>query len=110
MIFRVIMFSLAALLLGAHFLRAGSLALVVLSLLMPLCFLVRRPWVPLLLQFFAYCAAGIWVVDAFHIVGLRQSAGQPWQLAAAILGAVAMFTVVSGLLLNSRTIRERFAK
>ena len=108
MIFRISLFSLAALLLGAHFLRAGEHVLVVLCLFAPLLFLVRQRWIPLLLQLLAYGAAAVWIVQAVHLVEQRQLVGKPWLLAAAILGAVALFTGIAGALLNSRSIRERF--
>jgi hypothetical protein len=41
-------------------------------------------------------------------VQLRTQSGQPWALAAAILGSVALFTLLTGLLLNSRVIRGRY--
>jgi hypothetical protein len=68
MLLRISLFVTAALLLGAHFLRAGNLLL----------------------------------------VALRQRTGQPWTLAAIILGSVALFSLLAGLLLNSRAIRERY--
>ncbi|MDD5177206.1 MAG: hypothetical protein PHQ05_12375 [Sterolibacterium sp.] len=110
MILRISLFSLAALLLGAHFFRAGDLVLVTLCLLMPLLFFVRKRGTLILLQFLAYCAAAIWIAQAAHLAALRQLAGQPWVLAVAILGGIAIFTFLVGMLLNSRSIRRRYDK
>lgn len=110
MALRTGLFIIAALLLGAHFLRLGNLPLVALCLCAPLLLLYRKRWVVIVLQLLAYGAAATWVVVAVRLVGLRLEAGQPWKLAAIILGAVALFTLLAGLLLNSRTVRERYPR
>ncbi len=75
----------------------------------PLIFFRRKRWVLILLQLMAYGASAIWIDAAIRLIGFRQQAGRPWALAAVILGAVALFTLAAGLLLNSRSIRERYA-
>jgi hypothetical protein len=105
---RISLFVIAALLLGAHFLRAGNFLLVALCLGMPLLFLYKKRWSLILLQFTAYCATASWLWAAFQLVEIRQQAGRPWTAAAIILGAVALFTLVAGLLMNSRCMRERY--
>ena len=105
---RISLFALAALLLGAHFLRAGNIAVVALCLATPLLFLWRKRWSLLLLQMLAYGAAATWIVVAYQLIELRQRSGQPWTVAAIILGSVALFTLAAGLLLNSRTIKDRY--
>src|SRR5512141_913651 len=105
---RIGLFVVAALLLGAHFLRADNLPAVALCAAAPLLFFHRRRWSLIALQLLAYCAAGIWIGVAIRLVQLRQHAGQSWTVAAAILGSVALFTLLAGLLLNSRAIRERY--
>lgn len=102
------LYVIAALLLAAHFLRTGSSGLVVLCLATPLLFLYRKRWSLILLQFMAYCAAVIWLEAAIELVGLRQASARPWLLALVILGGVAVFTFMAGLLLNSRAARERY--
>ena len=103
---RISLYIVAAALMGAHFLRASNLAVATLCLVTPLMFFFRRRWSLLLLQFMAYCAAATWIVAAIDLVESRQSSGSPWHLAAVILGTVAAFTFIAGLLLNSRAIRE----
>jgi hypothetical protein len=105
---RVSIFIIAALLLGAHFLRTGNLVMVALCLAAPLLFLWRSRWSLLLLQALAYCAAAGWVAVAIQLVQLRQQLGQPWTAAVVILSAVALLTLIAGLLLNSRAIKERY--
>lgn len=105
---RIVLFSIAALLLGAHFYRAGDYYVVALCLSVPLLFLVRVRWSLYLLQGLAYGAAACWVDTAMGIVELRRQFGQPWLSAAAIMLAVTLFTMVTGLLLNSRAIRQHY--
>ncbi len=110
MLIRVILYSLAALLLGAHFLRAGNILLVLLCIAAPFAFFNRRRLSLVLLQVLAYGAAATWLHTAWQLAEARQSLGQNWALAAAILGAVALYSLLAGLLLNSRVMRERYPK
>lgn len=110
MAIRIVMYTLAALLLGAHFLRAGNWVLVLSCLAMPFAFLYRRKLSLVFLQAFAYGAAAIWLYTAWQLVQTRRSLDQNWTLAAVILGAVALYSLLAGLLLNSRVMRERFVK
>ena len=105
---RIGVFVIAALLLGAHFLRAGNFLLVALCLATPLLFLYKKRRSLILLQFAAYCATASWLWTAFRLVEFRRQMGRPWTAAAVILGAVALLTLVAGLLMNSRCMRERY--
>jgi hypothetical protein len=108
MALRISLYVVAALLLAAHFLRAGNHGLVALCLAAPLLFLWRTRLSLVLLQLMAYAAAVTWTSVAIRLVQLRQSLGQPWTLAAVILGSVVLFTLLAGLLLNSRPMRHRY--
>jgi len=108
MILRIVLCVIAALLLGAHFYRAGNFALVGLCVAAPFLFFLRKRGSLLALQLLAYAATATWLMAALRLVEMRQQMGRPWTVAALILGAVALFTLVSGLLLNSRTIKERY--
>lgn len=110
MAIRISLFAVAALLLAAHFLRAGNVLLVALSLATPLLFLHRKRWSLILLQSAAYLGTVCWLWVALQLVEVRQQAGRPWVAAAAILVGVALFTLAAGLLLNSRSMRERYPR
>lgn len=101
---RISLFVIAALLLGAHFLRAGNFLMVALCAAAPLLFLWRRRWSLIALQLLAYCASATWIAVAIDLVQMREQLGQRWTAAAIILGSVALFTLLAGLLLNSRKI------
>ncbi len=105
---RIGLFIIAALLLAAHFFRAGNFLLVALCLVMPFMFLHKRRWSLVLLQSSAYLAAANWLWVAFELAGVRQQSGRPWGVAAAILSLVVLFTLLAGLLLNSRCLHEHY--
>lgn len=108
MTLRIVLFVIAAGLLGAHFFRAGNTAMVALCLLTPWLFLLKLRWSLYLLQLSAYAGAGVWIATGIGLVKLRLQFGQPWLAAAAILGTVSLFTLVAGMLLNSRAITRRY--
>ena len=108
MFMRTGLFVVAATLLAAHFFRAGNYLLVALCLASPLLFCFKERWSLILLQLGAYCASASWLAATLSLVQLRQQSGQPWTAAAVILGAVTVFTLLAGLLLNSRCMRERY--
>jgi hypothetical protein len=101
--------TLALALLGAHFYRAGTWpAVVVCVVLLGLMLLLKRPWVPRLLQ--AGLALGTleWLWTTALLVQQRLALGQPWQRMALILLAVALFTAASAAVLSQRRVRERY--
>ena len=108
MLLRVVLLSLAALLLAAHFFREGSFPLVAVCVAAPLLFLWKKRGSLVLLQLLAYAAAATWVVVAIRLVEVRQQTGRSWTVAVLILGAVALFTLIAGALLNSRSITSRY--
>lgn len=108
MTFRIVLFIIAAALTAAHFFRAENYGMVALSLAMPLLFLYRKPGSLVLLQLAAYGATVNWLIAALLLVQMRQQIGRPWTTAALILGAVALLTLLAGLLLNSRVMRARY--
>ncbi len=108
MIPRITLFIISAALIGAHFFSAGSYALVALCMALPLLLFYRKRWSLIVLQCAAYAASLVWLAAALELVQMRQQMGRPWTTAAVILGAVALFTLVSGLLLNARSLHQRY--
>ena len=100
---------LSALLLGAHFFRAGLTVLALLIVLFPLVLLVKRAWVARLTQFVLVCGSIEWIRTLLVFVAERRETGQPWTRLAVILGCVALFTIGSGLLFSlSGALRKRY--
>lgn len=83
------------LLMAAHFLRHGSLPLVLLSLGFPWLLFVGRAWAVRTVQVLLVLGAGVWVHALVTIAARRQAQGQPWTRMAFILGGVALLTLVA---------------
>ena len=95
-------------LVAAHFLRQGSVTAPLVCLLAPLLFLVRKRWSLIVLQIAAYMATAIWIATALGIVAERLALGRSYTAAVVILGAIAAITLLAGVLLNSRSMREHY--
>ena len=110
MLIRVVVYLIAALLAGAHFLRAANYWVVAICAVAPFIFFYRRRLSLIVLQVFAYAAAGVWLQTAWELVQVRLARDQNWKLAAAILGTIALYSLLAGLLLNSSVMRRRYDK
>ncbi len=88
---------LPTLVLAAHFYRARNLALVALSLALPLLLLVRERWSARVVQAGLLLGAVEWVRTLAFFAGQRMEAGRPWARLAVILGAVAALTALAAL-------------
>ena len=97
------------LLLGAHCYRAGSMVLAGLCLAVLLLLALRKPWVPRLFQVFLLIGGLEWLRTLYRLAEIRMAFGEPWARMALILGAVALFTGLSGLVFRNRLVRARYA-
>ncbi len=97
------------LLLAAHCLRTGSLALTAASLLIPfIVLLVRRPWSARLIQVVLVLAAMEWVWTFVVLYQRRLDEDRPWILMAVILGVVTLWTLCSALLFETPPLKRRY--
>jgi hypothetical protein len=80
----------------------------VVSLLVPFLLLIKKRQILYALQAFAMAGAGVWVNTIVVIANERMSYGAPWKRMAVILGAVAAFTLCSGLLLNFKKVKDKY--
>ncbi len=91
--------ALAVLLLAAHFLRAGSLLIVLGCLaLLPVCAL-RKPWARITVRSALLAAVVIWLGTAWRVAAARAATGESGTRAMLILGGVAAFTGLAAWLL-----------
>ncbi len=105
---RIIPFILTCILIGAHFMRDGNRLLTLLSIIFPLLLLIKQRWVLIVSQIFAYIGAWLWVGTAIEIAEMRMLFNEDWTRMAIILGTVAAFSVWSGVLLNSKKVKENY--
>jgi len=96
-------------LLSAHFYRSGLVIASGFCIAMPLLLLVRDSWVPRLLQVLLLLGALEWLRTLYSFAQMRIAFEQPWTRLAIILGAVALFTALSGLVFRTKTLRKRYA-
>jgi hypothetical protein len=99
---------LSLLLLAAHFYRAGQVVVTALCLALPLLLLLRKSWVPRLFQVLLVLGALEWLRALYGFAAMRIAFGEPWTRLALILGAVALFTGLSGLVFRNRKLRARY--
>lgn len=107
---RLVPVLLSAVLVAAHFLRAGDLLMVGLCLGSPLVLLIKRPWVPRVMQAGLLLAAIVWFFTAVEIVERRIAVGASWTAAVIILGSVAAWTLGSASVFETRGLRERYRR
>lgn len=100
--------SLAAVLLAAHFYRAGHLVFAALALGALVLVAVPRAWAARILQAALVAGAIEWLRTLALFASERMSMGQPWMRLALILGAVALFTAASAAVFQQSAVRRRY--
>lgn len=98
-----IVLSLAVL--GAHFLRYGHAIGVIGSLALIALLFLRQPWVARLVQVALVLGALEWVRTLFSLMQVRAAMGEPVTRMVIILGSVALVTLVSALLFQTRPLK-----
>lgn len=93
---------LSGVLIAAHFLRAGLYPLVALGLVFPWLLLAGRPWATRTVQCLLALAALEWLRTLLGLAAQRSAQGQPWTRMAAILAAVALFTLGAAIAIQFR--------
>lgn len=99
---------LAFILMGASFLRAGSVIMVAVSAVLLLLLAVPRPWAARLAQFTLLLAAARWLWICWMIAGTRAAAGAPYARMVVILASVAAFTLLAALVFRHRRLRRYY--
>jgi hypothetical protein len=97
---------LSLLVLGAHWLRSGNPILTIVTLALIGLLGVRRAWGTRVLQLVLILATVEWICTSIAIAQERMVDEQPWARSAVILGAVALFTLLSAWLLQVRLKRR----
>jgi hypothetical protein len=106
--FRLLPVVISLLLLGAHFYRAGLVVLTAACVLLPFLLLLRRSWIPRLFQVVLLIGALEWLRTLYVFASMRVAFEQPWGRLALILGGVALFTALSGLVFRTRRLKTRY--
>lgn len=100
--------SLAALLLAAHFFRAGQIELAAACVAALALLAVPRAWAARTLQVALIAGAIEWVRTLVEFASVRMAMGQPYLRLAVILLAVALFTAASAAVFQQARVRRRY--
>jgi hypothetical protein len=100
--------ALSALVLAAHFLRAGQAIGVAVSLALLVLLAIPRRWAARVVQAGLLLGAAEWLRTLLALVAARREAQAPYTRLAVILAAVASVTAASALVFESRRLRERY--
>jgi len=98
----------AFLLLAASFLRAGDQVMVALCGVLLLLLAVPRPWAARVAQVSLALAALRWLWLTWMLASMRAAIGVPYLRMAAILGAVALLTLLAALVFRSARLRRYY--
>lgn len=109
-IFRLSPVILSFLMLSAHFYRSDIFVLSILCLLIPFTLFIRNIWIPRIFQILLILGAIEWIRTILIFVEERQMYDMPWVRLAVILGSVALFTALSGLLFQLKSIKRFYKK
>jgi hypothetical protein len=97
-------------LLAAHFSRKDLPLLSIIPLaLIPLLF-IRRKYALWIVQLALLAGSAEWVRSTFRYIEIRQQINDDWTLLAIILFSVALFTLISGLLLFLPKVQRNYSK
>ena len=100
---------LSIVLLAAHFFSAGDNIYVLVLLVSLLLLVIKKPWVPWLLQVVLVLGAVEWLRTLMFVAQMLIEFGMPWTRMAIIMGAVAMFTAFSSLVFRGKALRKRYS-
>ena len=96
---------LSLIVLGAHFMRAGNVVMVVVVLFLLGLLVVRRAWAARTVQVALLLGVLEWVRTMARLVAWRAQDGQPVLRLVVILGTVALVTGLSSLVFRSSRVR-----
>lgn len=105
---RITLLALAAILIAAHFLRTSSIIPMLFCLAAPFILLIKKRWSLLTIQALTVVAAIIWLLTLNGIIQQRLMEGRSWTASGIILGVVAAYTLLTGWLLNSSVVKEKY--
>ncbi|MEK6611873.1 MAG: hypothetical protein AABZ29_03710 [Gemmatimonadota bacterium] len=99
---------ISLLVLGAHFLRSGSVVLVAPPFVALVLLGVRRRWAARLVQAVLLLGAIEWVRTLVRLASWRVQTGQPATRLVVILGSVALLTGLSALVFRAVRLQDWF--
>lgn len=105
-ILRYFPIALSFLLLAAHFSRADLQLFMILSLLIPFILFIKKPWAARLIQICLIIGAVEWIRTILNLINVRTSLNEDWSRMAIILGVVALFTLLSAFIIQTKAMKK----
>ena len=96
------------LLLSAHFLRDDQIFYTIIFLLLPFLLLVKKRSSIIIVQIFSFIGVIVWLQTALKLIQERIMMDVSWTRMMIILSVVIILTGLSGFLLNSTVIKEKY--
>ena len=106
---RLIPVILSFLILGAHFSRLSLNSLMLLSILFPFLLFIKKAWIPKLFQLTLILAALEWLRSLYIYIQAYEDAGKSWTIVLLIMGGIALFTALSGLIFKNKSVRNKYS-
>ncbi|OFX24427.1 MAG: hypothetical protein A2033_09910 [Bacteroidetes bacterium GWA2_31_9] len=82
----------------------------ILCLLIPFTLFIKNKWIPRIIQILLILGSMEWIRTIFIFVEERKMYDMPWMRLAIILGSVALFTALSGLLFQIKSVKRFYIK
>jgi hypothetical protein len=105
---RITLLALSSILLAAHFLRASTPVPLLICLAAPFLLVIKKRWILRTIQALTLLGAVIWLFTLRDIIQQRVFEGRSWTASAIILCVAAGYTLLSGWLLESPIVKEKY--
>ncbi len=99
---------ISLLILGAHFYRASLFPFLLYSIILSFLLYKKNNWVARSIQLFLIIGSMEWIRTLIVFIDTRITIGQSWTRLAVILGSVALFTGLSALIFQIRTVKKAY--
>jgi len=105
-VLRFIPVILSFLILAAHSSRADSNIIAVLILIMPFLLFIKKAFIARIIQIALIAGAAEWIKAMFYYIDIRKETGEDWTRLAIILSAVSLFTLLSALIFQTKSMKK----
>lgn len=107
-IFRLLPVIISFLLLAAHFSRADHTILVIITLMFPFLFFIKKRIILRIIQVVLIISGAEWIRAMLDYIEVRKAMGDDWTRLAIILSVVAIYTAASGLFLQNKKVMDKY--
>lgn len=107
---RLIFPVLASLLFAAHLMFWNQHLWMAVPVALIALLFVKRAWVPRVIEVCFAVFTIEWVMTAYALYLKRIAAGSPWMLGVSIVAGCAVFTLLSALVFETRTLKKHYRR